>query len=304
LFELCFLGTSASAPSVERNMTSTLLIHDGKRYLLDCAEGTQRQILRSGLGFKDLRRILLTHGHLDHILGLGGIVSTFGRWEAIARIEIYAGKWALDRVRDLIKVVLRGKEVEMDIEFIEVKPGILFEEKNLTVSAFPVIHRGSGCFAYVFQEKTKRPFLVEQAEALGVPAGPERRRLVAGEALTLADGRVILPDQVLGAPVPGTKLVYVGDIARTDEVRAPARDADALVMEATYVAEDVEIARQFGHITGVESARCARDANARMLYLTHISRRYSGALIGEQARAIFPNTIVANDLDRAVVKRD
>ncbi len=284
-------------------MTSTLLIHEGQRFLLDCAEGTQRQILQSGLGFKELRRIFLTHGHLDHILGLGGIVSTFGRWEAIARIEIYGGRWAIDRVRDLMKVVLRGKEVEMEIEFIEVKPGVLVREKNLEISAFPVIHRGSGCFGYVFQEKTKRPFLVEQAEKLGVPVGPERKRLVAGEAITLATGVVVKPEDVLGNPVPGTKLVYVGDIARTDEVLAPARDADALVMEATYVEADAEIARQFGHITAADSARCARDANVQQLYLTHISRRYSGAVIDAEARAIFPNTIVANDLDRATVKR-
>ena len=284
-------------------MTSTLLIHEGQRFLLDCAEGTQRQILQSGLGFKELRRIFLTHGHLDHILGLGGIVSTFGRWEAIARIEIYGGRWAIDRVRDLMKVVLRGKEVEMEIEFIEVKPGVLVREMNLEISAFPVIHRGSGCFGYVFQEKTKRPFLVEQAEKLGVPVGPERKRLVAGEAITLATGVVVKPEDVLGNPVPGTKLVYVGDIARTDEVLAPARDADALVMEATYVEADAEIARQFGHITAADSARCARDANVQQLYLTHISRRYSGAVIDAEARAIFPNTMVANDLDRATVKR-
>jgi ribonuclease Z len=303
MFELCFLGTSASAPSIERNMTSTLLIHEGQRFLLDCAEGTQRQILRSGLGFKEMRRIFLTHGHLDHILGLGGIVSTFGRWEAISFIEIYGGRWAIDRVRDLMKVVLRGKEVDMEIEYVEVKPGVLVQEKNLTISAFPVIHRGSGCFGYVFQEKTKRPFLVEQAERLGVPVGPERKRLVAGETLTLANGVVVKPEDVLGAPVPGTKLVYVGDIARTEQVLEAARDADALVMEATYVQADAEIARQFGHITAADSARCARDAHAQQLFLTHISRRYSGAVIEAEARAIFPNTLVANDLDRVGVKR-
>jgi ribonuclease Z len=303
MFDVCFLGTSASAPSVERNMTSTMLIHEGQRFLLDCAEGTQRQILQSGLGFKELRRVFLTHGHLDHILGLGGILSTFGRWEAINHIEIYGGKWALDRVKDLVKVVLRGKEVDIEIDFIEIQGGVLFKEKNLTVSAFPVIHRGSGCFGYVFEEKTRRPFLVEQAEALGIPVGPERKRLVAGEAITLADGRVINPDQVLGESVPGTKFVYVGDVARTDEVLEPARNADGLVMEATYVHEDVEIARQFGHITATESALCARDANAKQLFLTHISRRYSGAAIFAEASPIFSNVMVANDLDKAVVKR-
>ncbi len=303
MFQVCFLGTSASAPSVERNMTSTLLIHEGQRFLLDCAEGTQRQILQSGLGFKDLRRVFLTHGHLDHILGLGGIASTFGRWEAISRLEIYGGRWALDRVRDLMKVVLRSREVDIAIDLIEVKPGRLIEEKHLTVDAFSVLHRGTGCFGYVFQEQTRRPFLVEQAEALGVPAGPERRRLVAGESITLANGRIVLPEEVLGPPVPGTKFVYVGDIARADEVIEPARRADALVMEATYLTEDVEIARQFGHITAAESALCAREANVGWLYLTHISRRYSGAAVAAQARPIFPNTTVANDLDRAVVKR-
>ena len=303
MFEVCFLGTSASAPSVERNMTSTLLIHEGERFLLDCAEGTQRQILQSGLGFKDLRRIFLTHGHLDHILGLGGIASTFGRWEAISSMEIYGGRWALDRVRDLMKVVLRSKEVDIDIQFVEVKPGRLIEKKNLTIDAFTVLHRGAGCFGYVFQEKTKRPFRVEEAQKLGVPAGPERKRLVAGEAITLANGRVVLPEEVLGPPVSGTKFVYVGDIARIDEVIEPARNADALVMESTYLAEDSEIARKFGHITAAESATCAREANVKQLYLTHISRRYAGAAVSAQARAIFPNTIVANDLDRAIVRR-
>ncbi|MGE5262785.1 MAG: ribonuclease Z [Acidobacteriota bacterium] len=303
MFEVCFLGTSASAPSVERNMTSTLLIHEGERFLLDCAEGTQRQILQSGLGFKDLHRVFLTHGHLDHILGLGGIASTFGRWEAISSIEIYGGRWALDRVRDLMKVVLRSKEVDIDIQYIDVKPGRLVEAKNLTIDAFPVLHRGTGCFGYVFQEKTRRPFLVDVAERLGVPAGPERKHLVAGESITLANGRVVLPEEVLGPPVPGTKFVYVGDIARIDEVIGPAQGADALVMEATYIAEDMEIARKFGHITATESATCAREAQVKALYLTHISRRYSGAVVSVEARAIFPNTTVVNDLDRAIVKR-
>lgn len=281
-----------------------MVIHEGQRFLLDCAEGTQRQILKSGLGFKDLRRIFLTHGHLDHILGVGGLTSTFGRWEAINRIEIYGGRWALDRVRDLMKVVLRGKEVDIQIDYVEVKPGVIVREKNLEISAFGVLHRGAGCFGYVLQEKSKRPFLVERAEALGVPAGPERRRLVAGESITLADGRVVQPTDVLGELVAGTKLVYVGDVARIDEVIAPARDADALVLESTYVAEDVEIARKFGHITAAEAAQCARLANVRQLYLTHISRRYSNAAIEADVRSIFPPTIVCADLDRAVVKRE
>lgn len=305
MFELVFLGTSASAPSVERNLTSTLLIHEGARFMLDCAEGTQRQILRSGVGFKDLRRIFLTHGHLDHILGIGGLASTLGQWDvqSISKLEIYGGRWALDRVRDLMKVVMRGKEVEIEIEYIEIKPGILVREKKLTVSAFSVLHRGTGNFGFVFEEKAKRPFLVERAQALGVPIGPERKRLVAGESITLADGRVIQPQEVLGELVPGTKFVHVGDLARIDEVIEHARDADGLVMEATYLSKDRDIARKHGHITASEAAQCARDANVNQLFLTHISRRYNGSVVTAEATAIFPNTIVCNDLDRYTVKK-
>lgn len=306
MFELVFLGTSASAPSVERNLTSTLLIHNGARFMLDCAEGTQRQILKSGVGFKDLRRIFLTHGHLDHILGIGGLASTLGQWDvqSISKLEIYGGRWALDRVRDLMKVVMRGKEVEIEIEFIEIKPGVLVQEKNLQVSAFPVLHRGTGNFGFVFQEQAKRPFLDERAQALGVPIGPERKRLVAGEPITLSDGRIIAPDQVLGDLVPGTKLVHVGDLARVNEVIEPARDADGLVMEATYLHADRDIARKNGHITAAEAALCAREANVKQLFLTHISRRYSGNAVHAEAAALFPNTIACNDLDRYTVKRE
>jgi ribonuclease Z len=304
MFEIIFLGTSASAPSVARNLTATMVLYKHYRFLIDCGEGTQRQLLRSGLGFKRLKRILLTHGHLDHILGLGGLVSTFSRWEAVETLEIYGGRWALERVRDLIfGVVLRGAKPPLQLKFIELSPGVVLEDGDFLLTAFPVTHRGPGCFGFSFQERSKRPFLVEEAERLGVPAGPERRRLVQGESITLADGTMVHPDQVLGRARPGTKLVYVGDASRVDDLISEARGADALVIEATYLSADAELAVRFAHLTAAQAATLALEAEVKTLYINHISRRYPGREALEEAQAIFPDTVVVRDLDRFEIKR-
>jgi ribonuclease Z len=303
MFELTFLGTSASAPSVRRNLSATLVFHEDLRFMIDCGEGTQRQLLRSGVGFKRLNTVLLTHGHLDHILGLGGIVSTFARWEAIDRFSIYGGRWALDRVRDLMNVVLRGGEVSCEVTYEEIRPGLLIDSRRLQVRAFPVNHKGGGSFGFVFQEKAHRPFLVDRAVELGVPEGPERRLLVAGQPVVLPNGTVVRPDDVLGPPIHGAKLVYVGDVTRTDGIVDAATGADALVIEATYSDADGDIAHRFGHITAREAALVAGEAGVRQLFLNHISRRYSGHEIEEEARAVFPNAVVVEDLDHYLVRK-
>ncbi len=233
------------------------------------------------------------------------MVSTFSRWETIEKLEIYGGKWALDRVEDLIfGVVLRGARPPMKIEFFDVKPGVLMEDDTFELSAFPVSHRGSGCFGYAFREKEKRPFLVERAEALGVPSGPERGRLVRGESITLADGTVVHPDQVLGEPVPGAVLVYVGDAGRTDDLLEVCRGADAVVIEATYLEVEADLARRFGHLTATQAATLARRAGVKQLFLTHISRRYSEREVLAEAEPIFPNTVVARDFDRVRIIKE
>lgn len=297
MFELVFLGTSASAPSVHRGLSSAMVLHKEYRFMIDCGEGTQRQLLRSGLGFRRLDRILLTHGHLDHILGLGGIASTFGRWEAIDHLEIWGGRWALDRVEQLMKVVF-GTQCPLEIEFYSVEAGVLLEDDSFVLSAFPVVHRGPGCFGYVFEEKARRPFLAAKADALGVPQGPDRGRLVRGEAITVAGGRQVSPDEVLGPVQPGARLVIVGDTAHTRNLHEVAHKADALVIEGTYVEQDAELARQFGHLTAAQAATLARDAGVRALILTHISRRYAEREVLHEAEAIFPGVYVARDFDR------
>jgi ribonuclease Z len=305
MFEIVFLGTSASAPSVYRGLPAQIILAGEHRFLVDCGEGTQRQILRSGIGFKRLNKILLTHNHLDHILGLGGLVSTFAHWESIESLEIWGGKSTLDRVQALLYgVVLDYERVPIDIRLQELKAGHLMAAKDFTVEVFPVTHRGSGNFGFIFQEKSRRPFLLEKAEALGVPAGPERSLLVKGEAVALKDGRSIQPDEVLGEWIHGVKLVHIGDTARTDNLAEHVADADVLVIEATFLHENVEEARAFGHITAREAAQLALETRVKSLVLTHVSRRYRERDVVEEARRVFPQTIVARDLDHYVIKRD
>ncbi len=305
MFEILFLGTSASAPSARRGLSAQVVKHDEYRFLIDCGEGTQRQILQSGIGFKQLNRILLTHGHLDHILGLGGLMSTFLRWEAIEELEIFGGKSALERVRTLINdVVLRGTNPPMSLKYREIGPGILFEADDFTVTAFPVTHRGPDCLGYMFEEKARRPFLAEKATELGVPFGPERRLLVNGESITLANGHTVGPEDVLGPLQRGTRLMVVGDTGRTDDLMVHAQDADALVIESTYLDEEADMARQFSHMTAKGAADLALKAGVKQLILTHISRRYREKDVLAEAQSIFPNTVVARDFDNFTVRRE
>ncbi len=303
MIELTFLGTSASAPSIQRGLSSAVVQHRDHRFMVDCGEGTQRQLLRSGLGFKRLNKILITHAHLDHILGLAGLVSTMTRWEVMDGLAIYGGAYALDRIGRLLDVVFSPHPIPSSITFHEIQPGVIFATEHLRIEAFPVVHRGPDCYGFHFIETPRRPFLVEKAEALGVPPGPERRRLVQGEAITLADGRVVHPDEVLGPPRPGARLAFIGDLARTRGVASSIRGADVLVVEATYLEQDKELARQYGHLTAAQAARLARNAEVGQLILTHISRRYADQDVLAEAQAIFPNTVLAYDLARFEIKR-
>ena len=305
MFEILFLGTSASAPSAKRGLSAQIVKHDEYRFLVDCGEGTQRQILQSGTGFKNLTRILLTHGHLDHILGLGGLMSTFIRWEAIEELDIFAGRATMERVHALLDgVVLRGNQPPMPFRMNEIKPGIIFDAADFTITAFPVSHRGPDCLGYVFEGKERRPFLNERATELGVPFGPERRELVAGNEITLADGKRITPDDVLGPVQKGVKLVIVGDSGKTENLVEVCKDADALVIESTYLDEETEMAKQFNHLTARQGADLAIKAGVKKLILTHISRRYREKDVIKEAQALFPNTSVARDFDTFQIKRE
>jgi ribonuclease Z len=171
------------------------------------------------------------------------------------------------------------------------------------VTAFPVSHRGPDCYGFIFEEKSRRPFLPEKAETLAIPPGPWRRDMVAGKTVTLPDGRQITPDQVLGPERPGTKFVQVGDTGRTDNLVEHVKGADTLVIESTYLVQESEMANRFGHLTAAQAAQLAIEADVQHLILTHLSRRYRERDILAEARAIFPNSHVARDFDAYQILR-
>ena len=303
MFDIIYLGTSASAPSVRRSLPSMVVLNNEHRFMIDCGEGTQRQLLTSGIGLKRLNRILITHSHLDHILGLAGLVSTMVRWETMEEMHIYGGADAVDRIKDLLfSVVLRGNRTPTPLFFHKLTPGVIFEEKNLSVSCFPVTHRGTDSFGYKFVEKGKRPFLPDKAAELKIPVGPWRKNLVNGESVTLPDGRTINAELVLGDYIPGTTLVTVGDTGNAMELLPYVRGADALSIESTYLEEEAEMAAQYSHLTAKMAAELAKEAEVGRLFLTHVSRRYRERDILAEAQAVFPNTEVARDFSQFQVK--
>jgi len=287
-------------------LAGAVVSHNEYRFLVDAGEGTQRQILQSGIGFKRLTRVLLTHHHLDHILGLGGLLSTFLKWESIERLEIFGGRMALERARILLYEVVMagGVKPPMPLILTEIKPGVFFEAEDFTIRAIPVSHRGPDCLGYIFEEKARRPFLSEKADTLGVPFGPQRRDLVEGRSVTLADGRVIQPEDVLGEMERGSKFVVIGDTGRTDNLAEYCQDADGLVIESTYTEEEADMAKKYSHLTAKMAAELAAAANVKRLILTHLSRRYRGKDILAEAQRFFPHVTVAKDFDHFQIKKE
>lgn len=280
-----------------------VVMHNEHRFMVDCGEGTQRQLLTSGIGLKRLNRILITHSHLDHILGLAGLISTMVRWESMEEMHIYGGSDAVERIKDLLfSVVLRGNRTQIPLIFHKLTAGQIFEDKDLSVSCFPVTHRGTDSFGFRFEEKGRRPFLADKANEMKIPVGPWRKDLVSGQSVTLPDGRVIDAEDVLGPYKPGTVLVTVGDTGNAMELLPYVKGADALSIESTYLEEEAEMARQYSHLTAKMAAELANAAEVGKLYLTHVSRRYREKDILHEAQSVFPNTEIARDFSQFQVR--
>lgn len=301
MFALTFLGTSASVPSAARNHPGLLVEAESHRILIDCGEGTQRQLLRSGAGFRRLDRLLLTHGHLDHILGIPGLFSTLRTRRSTEVMTIHGSPGTLDIVIRMLAGLWGEGRAPIPLQLLPLTAGRVIDAGDFTVNCFPVRHRETDSLAFSFVSPSRRHLRADRLMALGVPDGPVRKELAEGRKVTLADGMTIDPDDVLGPPEGGRKLVIVGDTETTEGLAEHVRDADLLVIEATFLDRDASIARDYGHLTAREAAALAADANAGQLVLNHISGRYPDEEIEAEAREMFPNTRIAADFDRITI---
>jgi ribonuclease Z len=301
MFDLTFLGTAASTPSAERGLPAVLVGAGSARFLIDCGEGTQRQLLRPGSGFRRIGHVLLTHAHLDHVLGLGGLIATLGLFDVRNTLRICGSRETLRFVEPYLGSLYPLPRAPVPLEFVELRPGPVLSMRDFAVTCFPVRHRGTESLGYRFDATRRRHLHADRLAALGVPAGPLRASLAAGDAVVLPDGRQVEPESVLGPAAAGTSLAVVGDAEEVESLIAPVSGVDALVIEATFLETDAALAAERGHLTAAQAGRLAAAARVGALYLTHISGRYDPADIAAEAARFFPNVSIANDLDRVSV---
>jgi ribonuclease Z len=289
-----FLGTAGAAPSAHRGAPGHLVRRGGDRILVDCGEGTQRQLLRSGAGLVDVDDVLITHCHADHVLGLPGMLKTFALRAREAPLQLY-GPPGLTELMATLRPVIGRLTYKVDVR--ELSPGDAVERDGYRMHAFATDHHVSSVgYALVEDERPGR-FDIDVARDLGVPEGPLFGLLQHGEAVTLDTGVTIRPDAVVGEARPGRTLVFSGDTRPCRGLFQASVGADVLVHEATFLEEEADRAAETGHTTALQAGRLAREAGVRLLALTHISTRHPGREILAEARSEFPAAVLPRDFD-------
>ena len=284
-----FAGTAGSTPSARRGLPALLVRRGGEKLLFDCGEGTQRQLLRS-IGLLDLDAVYITHFHADHWLGLPGLLKSLALRERDQPLTVY-GPPGLGELIASMKAAFGRLPYKLTIA--ELRPAEAVEGDGYRIAAVPVRHKGASSYGYVLVEDPRPGHLDPVvAQQLGVTPGPDFGRLQRGEAVG-----GVTPEQVMGPEREGRKIVISGDTAPCEALAIAAHQADVLVHEATFLDAEAERARETNHSTAREAAELARGAEVGLLALTHLSSRYAGAEIRDEARAIFPNTVAPRDFD-------
>ncbi len=296
--DVIFLGTAGSVPTARRITSATLIRRGGERILVDCGEGVQRRLMQSVAGLADVELILLTHAHADHYLGLPGLLKTFDLRERAAPLALYGPPGTRALVRALAPIV---GNLSFPFVAVDVEPGDDIACAGYRLQAVPTIHRVPSCGWALVEDDRPGRFDLDEARRRGVPEGPLFGRLQRGEDVVLDDGTAVVATEIVGEPRAGRRVVISGDTRPCDGVLAAALDADLLVHEATFLAEEEGRARDTRHSTAHEAASLAAEAGVRLLALTHLSTRYPPRLVKEEARAVFAATEVPRDLDLAEV---
>jgi ribonuclease Z len=294
MLSVTFLGTGAACPTVERNVSGLAVQREGEMILFDCGEGTQRQMMRYGVGFS-FTEVFFTHFHADHMLGIIGLLRTMGLQDRTAPVTLYGPRGA-ERILNAA-MSLGVERNRFPVSVVEVRPGERLRRDEYDVVVFETDHRAD-TVGYALAEHTRLGrFHPERARELGIPEGPLWGRLHRGETVKLDDGRIVRPEDLVGAPRRGRTLVYSGDTRPHLALLEASRGADLLIHEATFGGDEADRAVETGHSTASEAARVALEAGVRRLVLTHISPRYTRdapELLAE-ARAVFPETLIARD---------
>jgi ribonuclease Z len=284
-----FAGTAGSTPSARRGLPALVVRRGGEKLLFDCGEGTQRQLLRS-IGLLDLDAVYITHFHADHWLGLPGMLKSLALRERTQPLTVY-GPPGLGELVGSMRAAFGRLPYKLTIS--ELPPAVAVPGAGYSITAIPVKHKGASSYGYALVEDPRPGHLDPVvAEQLGVSPGPDFGRLQRGEVVG-----GVRPEQVMGPEREGRKIVISGDTAPCEALAIAAHEADVLIHEATFLDAEADRAAETNHSTARQAAELAREAEVRLLALTHLSSRYGGGEIREEACAVFPETVVPRDLD-------
>ena len=293
--KLIFLGTSGSIPTPSRNLPAIAVKRERELLLFDCGEGTQSQMARVRLSPLKLDAIFITHLHGDHFLGLAGLVQTMSLMGRERKLEICCPKGEGERIESYLQIP--HYTITFEVEVRELEAGEKLERKNYRILTSDVDHSVPSIAYALVEDKRPGRFYPDKAIALGVKAGPDFSRLQAGQSIKLSNEQVVKPEQVMGPPRPGRKIVYAGDTRPCERVIELARDADVLIHDCTLANELLDRAIESGHSTPQEAGEVAKKAGVKQLVLVHISPRYvDDAVLLNEAQQVFPNVIVAKDM--------